>query len=67
MRDEFDTAQTLQLVGFAGAGVLLTTSVVLWLFDGDERPPYEDDIDYYGLGCVPAVGAGQGLLCTGRF
>lgn len=59
VRDDLDRAQTLAIVGYALAGVLATTGIVLLAIGGSDDEPASARVDC-GI-------TGAGLRCDGRF
>lgn len=59
VRDDLDRAQTLAVVGYALAGILATTGVVLLAIGGSDDEPTRARVDC-GI-------TGTGLRCDGRF
>ncbi len=63
LKDSFESARTLSIVGFSAAGALGLTALVLYLTDGRAGPGRSSAKAGPHLACAPDL-AGRGALCA---
>jgi len=66
LKDAYDQAITLTVVGFVTAGALAVTSSVLFVYSSGHGAAREENGADHALTCVPSLGV-RGLGCALRF
>jgi len=66
LKDAYDQAMTLSIVGFAAAGALAITSSVLFVYSSSGHAGSAEASDRHAFACVPDLAA-RGVGCALRF